>query len=177
MLRGKEQVYRRRDYPDRFDEIRLKRREAMRQVIYAMQFTGHATPKDESANVLKARTTAPSCSLTSTAGPKGVLGILQHVAGEETVFESEVTFSDDHTFEETGTIAFGVNGHRLRFSTVGQGYLGASADPTLKHGTVMWRVDAGEGQFAGASGLITSNFFVSDTGEVTDHHFGVIFVQ
>lgn len=149
----------------------------MRQVIYAMQFTGRVTPKDTSTTVLKATTTAPSCSLTSTTGPEGVRGALQRLAGEETVFDSEVAFTGDTTFEETGTIAFGQNGHRLRFSTVGQGYLGASADPTLKHGTVMWRVDEGEGQFAGASGLITSNFFVSDTGEVTDNHFGVIFVH
>jgi hypothetical protein len=41
----------------------------------------------------------------------------------------------------------------------------------------MWQVDGGEGQFAGARGLITSNFFVSETGEVTDCHFGLLFVQ
>jgi hypothetical protein len=33
------------------------------------------------------------------------------------------------------------------------------------------------GQFEGASGLITSNFTVSDTGEVVDHHFGALFVK
>jgi hypothetical protein len=38
-------------------------------------------------------------------------------------------------------------------------------------------VAGGEGQFAGATGLITSNFFVGENGEVTDHHFGVIFVE
>jgi hypothetical protein len=42
---------------------------------------------------------------------------------------------------------------------------------------VMWQVDGGDGQFAGASGLITSNFFVGDGGEVTDHHLGVLFLQ
>jgi len=42
---------------------------------------------------------------------------------------------------------------------------------------VIWKVERGEGQFEGASGLITSNFFVSTTGEVTDNHFGVIFVR
>ncbi|HEY8287138.1 MAG TPA: hypothetical protein VIJ28_22335 [Chloroflexota bacterium] len=150
----------------------------MREIIYAMQFTGRAAPKDAATpTVLKATTTAPSCSLTSTAGPEGIRGSLQRVAGAEATFESEVVFSDASTFQESGTIAFGQNGHRLRFSTIGQGYLGPSADPTRKHGTVMWKVDEGEGQFAGASGLITSNFFVSDTGEVTDHHFGVIFVR
>jgi len=42
---------------------------------------------------------------------------------------------------------------------------------------VTWKVDRGEGQFEGASGLITSNFTVSDTGEVVDHHCGVLFVR
>jgi hypothetical protein len=42
---------------------------------------------------------------------------------------------------------------------------------------VIWKVERGEGQFAGATGLITSNFFVSSTGEVTDNHFGVLFVK
>jgi hypothetical protein len=50
-----------------------------------MQFTGHAAPKEASPAVLKATTTAPSCSLTSTTGPAGVLGTLQYVPGEKTV--------------------------------------------------------------------------------------------
>ena len=41
----------------------------------------------------------------------------------------------------------------------------------------MWRVESGEGQFAGASGLITSNFTLSANGELIDNHFGVIFVR
>jgi hypothetical protein len=147
----------------------------MRRIIYSMQFSGRATPVRE--GVLKASTTAPSCSLTSTAGPEGLRGTLQRAAGEEAVFESEVVFGDGGTFQESGSIAFGRHGHRLRFSTVGQGYLGPSADPALSHGAVTWRVEGGEGQFASATGLITSNFFVGGAGEVTDNHLGVIFVQ
>jgi len=45
------------------------------------------------------------------------------------------------------------------------------------HSTVMWRVDGGEGQFAGASGLITSNFFVGEHFGITDHQFGVLFIR
>jgi len=60
---------------------------------------------------------------------------------------------------------------------VGEGYLGPSAEPKLSHGSVIWRIEEGEGQFAGASGLITSNFLVSDAGAVTDNHFGVIFLH
>ena len=75
------------------------------------------------------------------------------------------------------SITCGESGHRLYFSTVGQGYMGPSADPGLQHGSVIWQVERGEGQFEEASGLITSNFFVSASGEVTDNHFGVIFVR
>jgi hypothetical protein len=35
----------------------------------------------------------------------------------------------------------------------------------------MWRVTGGSGRFAGAKGLITSNFTVTADGEVTDDHF------
>ncbi len=147
----------------------------MPRIIYSMQFTGQATPVRE--GTLKATTTAPSCRLVTVAGPEGVRGTLERVAGDPVSFESEVTFTGETTFHEEGAIAFGANGHRLRFSTVGQGYLGPSPDPARKQGAVTWQVDGGEGQFAGASGLITSNFLVGDDGEVIDHHFGVIFVD
>jgi hypothetical protein len=148
----------------------------MRQVIYAMRFAGRATPAGPDGNVLRAGTTSPSTAVTSRVSADGLTGTVEAVPGGDAAFASEVTFTSETDFLETGTIAFG-DGHRLRFSTVGSGYLGGSADPTLKHGTVMWRVEGGEGQFAGASGLITSNFFVGADLAVTDHHFGVIFVR
>ncbi|HEY7035461.1 MAG TPA: hypothetical protein VH482_29240 [Thermomicrobiales bacterium] len=148
----------------------------MRQIIYAMRFTGRATPANDAGTVLKAATTAPSSVLTSTVGAGGLTGTLHPVEGGEAMFESEVTFTGETAFQETGTIEFG-DGNVLRFGTVGSGYLGNSADPALKHGTVMWQVRGGEGQFAGATGLITSNFFVGADLAVTDHHFGVLFVE
>jgi hypothetical protein len=102
---------------------------------------------------------------------------LEVVAGATAHFESEVTLTGATSFVESGSIRFGDGGHSRRFSTVGQGYLAESADPRLKHGTVTWRVESGEGQFAGGSGLITSNFTIGDNGEVIDHHLGIIFVK
>ena len=148
----------------------------MGQIIYTMQFKGHAAPVSGASGVLKATTTASSCSITTTVGPGGVSGSLQPAAGGQATFESQVTFTGEAAFQEVGSITFGEGGHRLHFSTVGQGYIGPSAEPGLQHGSVIWKVERGEGQFAGASGLITSNFFVSAAGEVTDNHFGVIFV-
>lgn len=147
----------------------------MRQLIYSLRFTGQATPTNDTGTVLKAATTAPSATITSTVGPDGLASSLIRADGGTTSFESEVTFTSETAFQETGTITFG-EGNRLQFVTVGSGYLGGSADSSLKHGTVMWLVQGGEGQFVGATGLITSNFFVSDNLEVTDHHFGVVFV-
>jgi hypothetical protein len=161
--------------PEQAEAVQPRRETDVRQLIYAMRFEGRATPEGPDGKVLRAVTTAPSMVVTSTVGPAGLDSRLEMVAGSEAAFESEVTFTGESSFLERGTIAFG-HEHRLRFDTVGVGHLGASPDPTLKHGAVAWRVEGGEGQFAGASGLITSNFFVGPAGEVTDHHFGVIFV-
>jgi hypothetical protein len=148
----------------------------MRQLVYALRFTGRATPASPDGSVLKVAMTAPSCTVTSIVGPGGLTGTLEPAAGDEATFASEVTFTGATSFQEVGTIAFG-DGHRLRFSTIGSGYLGASPDPALRHGTVSWRVEGGEGQFAGASGLITSNLFVSEDLAVTDYQLGVLFVS
>jgi hypothetical protein len=149
----------------------------MQQVIYAMQFKGSAAPKAGVSAVIIASSSAPSCTLSSVVGPSGVIGTLQPVQGGKASFESKVTLTGETSFTETGTIRFGDSNHSLRFSTIGQGFLDKSPDATLQHGTVMWRVEDGEGQFAGASGLITSNFTLSVTGEVTDSQFGLIFVR
>ena len=143
----------------------------MKQVVYVLQFKGSAVPAADGS--LKASTRAPSCAISTEVGPDGLRGVLESKPGQEALFESTVTLSADGSFQEAGTIEFG-HGHRLRFSTVGAGYLGPSADPSVKHGSVIWRVDGGEGQFAGAGGLITSNFTVDDTGNVVDHQFGVL---
>jgi hypothetical protein len=148
----------------------------MQQVIYAMQFKGKAAP-GSSANVMKAATSSPSATVTSVIGADGLRGIIAPAAGGNAEFQSEVTLLGATSFLEKGSIIFGKPANRLHFSTVDHGYLGDSAQPGLKSGVVMWRVDGGEGQFAGASGYITSNFTLSEAGEVTDNQFGVIFVK
>ena len=148
----------------------------MKQIIYAMQFKGQGGP-GPSPNVLKAATSSPSCTLSTVIGAEGVQGSLQPAGGGKASFESEVTITGETSFVESGSIRFGDGTHRLRFSTVGQGHLGDSPEPKVKSGAVMWRIDGGEGQFAGASGYITSNFTMDEAGRVTDNQFGVIYVK
>ena len=148
----------------------------MRQIVYAMRFTGQATPVGPDGNVLRASTSSPSTAITSRVGADGLSGTVDAVPGDAATFTSEVTFTSETDFLETGTITFG-NGHQLRFDTVGQGYLGPSADSARKHGTVMWRIDGWRGAVRGCEGLITSNFFVDAQLGVVDHHFGVLLLQ
>jgi len=146
----------------------------MREQIYALRFTGQAAPSSPDGHVLNAATSARSSTITTVLTAAGLDGRIEPAAGGEAAFTSEVTFTGESAFQETGTIDFG-HGDRLRFTTVGSGYLAPSADPERQHGAVIWRVEGGDGRFAGASGLITSNFFVGQDGAVVDHHFGVLF--
>jgi len=145
----------------------------MRQLVYALRFTGQATPTGPDGTVLVV--TATARSLVPTIGYDYLVGALELTPTGEVVLESEMTSTGETSFQEVGTITFG-DGHCLRFTAIGSGYLGASPDPTRRHGVVAWRVVGGEGQFAGASGLITSNFFVGQDLGVIGHHLGVLFV-
>jgi hypothetical protein len=41
----------------------------------------------------------------------------------------------------------------------------------------MWTVTGGDGLFAGAQGLITSNFTVNLEGDVVDHHVARLYLR
>jgi hypothetical protein len=145
----------------------------MRQLVYALRFTGQAALSGTVGNVLTVATTAPSTSMGSLIGLDGLRGLFATTEGGIATFESEIIFTSETSFLETGTIWFG-DVNRLHISTVGSGYLEASVNPEIRHGTVMWRVEESDGQLTGASGLITSNFFITDDLLVTDHQLGVL---
>jgi hypothetical protein len=110
-----------------------------------------------------------------------VSGVIETIDGGEAHFESQVTYTGDTTFIESGSISFGDGSNKLFFGTIGQAHVDVSADPDLRHGAVIWKIERGEGMFEGASGIITSNFVVRGNGrevrEIIDNHFGVIFVK
>jgi hypothetical protein len=149
----------------------------MPYIVYILRFTGEARHVGIDGNVLKTATGASSCAFETWIGVDGLQGALRTMKGENAGFESELVFTGETTFQQTGTIAFGAGDHRLRFSSVGSGHLARAKESDLRHGAAIWRVDGGDGQFAGATGLIVSNFVVSDAGEITDHQVGVIFTR
>jgi hypothetical protein len=114
-------------------------------MFYVMQFSGRGVPVAGSSNVMKTTTSGESCTFTTAVRAEGVDASFQPAAGGKATFESEVTVTGASSFVESGTIRFGEGNHHLRFSTVGQGYLSASAEPKLGHGAVIWRVEGGDG--------------------------------
>jgi hypothetical protein len=142
-------------------------------LVYSMQFRGQT--RAAAVGGSGAAMTAPSCSFLSTIDERGLHSSWATAPGEDAVFRSRRGLEAGGG-KELATVLFG-SGHALQLRSVGAAVVGPSPDPHLRHGTQVWLVEAGEGQFAGAAGRITSNFFLSDTGELTDNQLGVIFVE
>jgi len=147
----------------------------VRELVFALTFTGQAGPVSGSETTRQAKTMAPSQTIRTVLGVGGVESAVDTIDGERAVLESRVERFADGSFVEDGTISYGRAG-RLTFDTVGRGHVGPSPQPGRVHGTVMWRVTGGEGRLAGAQGLITSNFTVTADGEVVDDHFTRLFL-
>lgn len=147
----------------------------MREVVFALEFRGRAAPVVGSGRTRRATSTAPSQALSTVLGGDGVRAGRDAVAGESAVLESRVERFDDGTFVEDGTITYGSAG-RIAFETIGRGRVGPSPVAGWVVGGVLWIITGGDGGFAGARGLITSNFTVSDAGEVIDDHFARLYL-
>jgi hypothetical protein len=145
----------------------------MRQLVYALRFTGQAVPSGTVGNMLKVATFAPSCMMSSHIDRNGLSSSFATTGGRTAIFECEIIFTGESSFLETGTIWFG-DANWLQISTVGSGYLEANTNSGNRHGTVMWRVEESVGQLTGARGLITSNFLITDDLMVIDHQLGVL---
>ena len=142
----------------------------MKPTTFSLQFRGQVA---EVRGGLRKEARAPGGALVTSLRSDGPHGRFVWAAGnEEAFFESTLTFGQDGRFEEVGTIAFAV-GNRLRIR--GRGRMSPSADPDLRQGTVVWRIDGGDGHFQGSSGLITSNFLLSATGDLTENLLAVVF--
>ncbi|MCH7841312.1 MAG: hypothetical protein IID01_00945 [Chloroflexi bacterium] len=123
----------------------------MAEFVFATETRGKGVPVEGRENTFHVE-----CSGT---GPQG----------ESITFESEVVLTGDG-FDEVGTINYAGRGG-LKFTTVGVGHMGPSAVSGLNHGAVIWRITEGDGEFSGATGLITSNFTFSEQGDVVDNEY------
>ncbi len=123
----------------------------MTEIVFATESRGKGVPVEG-----KEGTFHVECSGT---GPQG----------ESVTFKSEVVMTDDG-FDEVGTIDYAGRGS-LKFETIGLGHMAPSPISGLNHGSVIWRITEGDGEFKGATGLITSNFTFSDEGDLVDNEY------
>ena len=147
----------------------------MRELVFALEFRGTAGPVAGHATTRRATSVAPSQTATTIVGVDGVHFRVDPIDGERATLESRVERLGDGSFVEDGTITYGRAG-ALAFVTVGRGTVAASPRTGWTSGAVMWRVTGGDGIFAGAQGLITSNFTVNASGEVVDYHVARLYL-
>ncbi len=144
-------------------------------LIFALQYSGPVKPIDKVPGVLRVKLTAASCRIQTEIGKTGVTSSISKIPGGKAVLDSIVSVTGETTFIESGTLSFGRSGTTLTFSTFGQASIGPSSDPKLTSGAAIWKVTGGTGQFKGATGYVTGNFFATDKGEATDTQVAVIF--
>ena len=140
-----------------------------REIVFMLEFRGRGENVPGSTTRRRARTEAPSQTSSTLIGPEGVFGGVEAVGGERATLEARVERFGDGTFVEEGEITYGSAG-KVTFTTQGRGWVAPAPAPGAVYGAVVWTVTGGAGRFAGARGLITSNFAVSPTGDVVDHH-------
>jgi hypothetical protein len=142
----------------------------MAEIVFALEFRGHASAVPGSTTRRQARTIATSQMLTTALDADGVRTLIERVTGDSAVLESWVERFGDGTFIEEGTITYGTAGS-VTFSTIARGWVAPSPQEGVVHGAVMWMVTGGDGRFTGARGIITPNFTATAAGEVVDDHF------
>jgi hypothetical protein len=142
----------------------------VKPITFSLQFRGQVAAAGAG---LRKEARAPAGALVTSLTPDGPDGRYVWAPGDdEALLRSTLAFEDERRFEETGAIVFGV---RNSLRIMGRGRLAPSADPDLRQGTVVWSIDGGEGHLEGASGLITSNFLLSATGDLTENLLAVVF--
>ena len=139
----------------------------MKPISFALQFKGQAVELDVGRFWAETRARG-RVGLNETAD------VLDRLGSDEALCRRDLELRDDGSLVQTGEISFGAD-DAITFRAKGE--LGATSDPHLRHGTAVLEVTGGRGQLAGARGFVTSNFLLSDTGELTDHHLGLLFLE
>jgi hypothetical protein len=91
--------------------------------------------------------------------------------------ENHAVHTSESTFTETGTISFDGGDGELEIATLNEGTLGPCPEPGVLHGAAVYRITGGDGRFAGATGLITTNFLLwPETGRFDERQAAVVFL-
>jgi hypothetical protein len=141
----------------------------MRRVAISAQLRGTAAQPAGEPPQTDPRATSVAVSVETSDGSPFDAGQIS--------YDNHAAFTGPATFTETGTVRLGAAGDEIDIAAVSDGTLGPSADPNLLHGAVCYSVRGGRGRFAGATGLITSNFLLHPAaGEFEERWVAVLFL-
>lgn len=144
---------------------------------YVLRFEGEGVP-DETEGGIRVRCRAHGCTIATGLGANGeIRARLQTVGSEIAELESLVIPCGESEFEESGTISFEGGKAGIRFESIGKGHIIEGAHEGLRQGTAAWRIVDGSGPFAGATGVITSNFLITEDRHIVDYQVGVIYLE
>lgn len=141
-------------------------------VTYALRFRGEAV--ELSRGRFWAECRAQGCVFLRATGPDSLSSRFDGFGGFEALCRRNFELHEDGSLVEAGEVSFGA-GDAITFRA--HGGLRESLDPRLRHGTALCEVTGGRGRLAGAHGSIASQFLLSDSGDLTDHHLGLLFVE
>lgn len=125
----------------------------MQPIAFALRFCGEAVELDGGRY------------WAATRAPAGI---------EEALCRRELSVRENGSLVEAGVLSFGTDA-AITFRA--RGVLGTSPDPQVRHGTAVLEVTGGRGRLAGARGFVTSNFLLAESGELTDHQLGLLFLE
>jgi hypothetical protein len=141
----------------------------VQQILVFGQFHGEAAAPSGQPPQTDPRAT--SVSLTATNSDGSDAGI------ERASYQNHACHTGETTFSESGTLRLDDGSGEWDIVSVSDGTLGASADPDVLHGAVVYKIVAGRGRFEGASGLVTSNFVLRPAaGEFDETQVAIVFV-
>jgi len=140
--------------------------DGVRSIAFTLRFAGEAVELEGGRYWAETQGVAPGVE-ASTISADGL-------EIDEAICRRQLDLWADGSLVQAGEITFG-DGGAITFRA--RGALGASPDPRLRHGTAILEVTGGRGRLAGARGFVTSNFLLSETGELTDHHLGLLFLE
>lgn len=148
---------------------------AMEPIVLFLRYDGSPAPIAHAPGVLTVKLAASSCTMTTRIGEKSVGAEYRAIEGAASRAETVLTLTGDGVFVESGTVSFGDGTNWFKFDTVGQGFLRPAAAKDVSAGCAVWRIVEGGGQFAGATGHVTGNFYVDPGSVAHDHQVAVIF--
>ncbi len=150
---------------------------AMREIVYTMHFRGQISRSTGNGGTLRATSSGTSCTMQTVVSPSGAETTVHSATGDLAFVETEIHMAGNEGFDGEGSLTFGDEAeHGLRFSSAKTGQLSQSGVPGVLAGAVSWRIDGGAGRFASASGFISSTFTVTQSGELSEYHCGLIFI-